>query len=382
MENLGTILVSVASYRDPVCASTIENMFATAKHPELVYAAICQQNKPGDPECSSASNSANIRIMKLDYTKARGPTLARFYCADMLENEEYFFQIDSHTSFVQDWDQLLKDMLEELVQTGKSAKPVISHYPLDSDSKEESATMVPRICRTFFDDRGMLTFAGAQIMDSNNQFYQTPFVSGNMMFCKSSLLREVPYDPTLLCLFTGEEILMSARFYTHGYDIFTPKVNVIYHEYIRNNRSKFWDEVCDDTDAHNKVKFYLGILDDLSLVKPEWREQADLYGLHLVGSARSLSDFLEWVAIDPVSKTVGTNFCRAKNLATEEDIASSNEALHRENFLQPVDLKCNQYQGAKCRRTSIVLTAALYLIGLATLAVVVYLVVKLYKVGL
>ena len=39
----------------------------------------------------------------------------------------------------------------------------------------------------------------------------------------------------------GEEISMSARLWTSGYDIFSPTVNVLNHYYVRRHYPKFWE---------------------------------------------------------------------------------------------------------------------------------------------
>jgi UDP-GlcNAc:polypeptide alpha-N-acetylglucosaminyltransferase len=65
-------------------------------------------------------------------------------------------------------------------------------------------------------------------------------MSAGMFFCESKFLNEIPFDPTLDDLFEGEEILTSVKFYTNGWDVFTPKENIIYHEYIRKDKPKYF----------------------------------------------------------------------------------------------------------------------------------------------
>mgnify|MGYP003337378732 FL=1 len=64
-----------------------------------------------------------------------------------------------------------------------------------------------------------------------------------MLFAESSFLKEIPFDPNLDYLFTGEEILHSLRFYTYGYDIYIPNQNILFHYYIRNDNPKLWDDL-------------------------------------------------------------------------------------------------------------------------------------------
>ena len=50
-------------------------------------------------------------------------------------------------------------------------------------------------------------------------------------------------DPLLPWIFMGEEISMSARLWTAGYDIFAPPTNVLNHYYVRRHYPKFWESV-------------------------------------------------------------------------------------------------------------------------------------------
>ena len=39
------------------------------------------------------------------------------------------------------------------------------------------------------------------------------------------------------------EILMSARLWTSGYDIFSPTMSLLGHHYVRNHKPKFWESI-------------------------------------------------------------------------------------------------------------------------------------------
>lgn len=41
----------------------------------------------------------------------------------------------------------------------------------------------------------------------------------------------------------GEEIIMSTRLWTSGYDIFSPTQAVVGHIYVRRHKPKFWESV-------------------------------------------------------------------------------------------------------------------------------------------
>lgn len=324
-----TIFVSIASYRDPVCNTTLKSLFEMAKNPKNVFVGICQQNKDGDEDCTNSfENNPNVKIIRIPHTNAKGPTYARYLCSTLWDGEEYYFQIDSHTKFVKDWDVKCINMIKSIKSLGLSKKPVLSHYPkeiteFDSYTENEK-TQVPRMCKSFFNDRKMISFMGSEILDTNNEFYQTPYVAGGMVFSESYFLNELPYDPELPYLFVGEEILHSIRFYTYGWDVFTPNENIIFHEYTRTDKPKIWTDnpYYSDNDAFEKVKYYIGLVDNDSEIPDSLKKNISKYGL---GNIRSLMDYYNFAGIDLKDKLVRKNFCRTNNEATEEDILKSNE---------------------------------------------------------
>jgi hypothetical protein len=61
-----------------------------------------------------------------------------------------------------------------------------------------------------------------------------------MLFAPAAFIEDVPYDPELY--FTGEEITLAIRAYTHGYDLFHPQQHILWHEFSRQYRVKHWDD--------------------------------------------------------------------------------------------------------------------------------------------
>jgi hypothetical protein len=339
-----TIFVSIASYRDNVCSTTIESLYSTAENPKNVFVGLCQQNNNNeDQDCINTNSPViskyikNIRKIRIPHFEAKGPTWARYLCSTLWDGEQYYFQIDSHTKFVKDWDTKCINMINMIKNSGLSQKPVLSHYPKEYSSYENDKFNdnerynVPRMCKSFFNKREMLSFMGAQIMNSNKIPYNTPYLASGMFFCESYFLNELPYDPNLDYLFVGEEILHSIRFYTNGWDIYTPYENIIFHEYERKDKPKIWTDnpYYSDLPAFNKVKYYIGMLQEnqKNNIDKHIINNIDKYGL---GKVRTLEEYYNFAGIDITNKKVYTNFCNNNNVASEEDIKNSNE--NKENF--------------------------------------------------
>ena len=372
------IFVSVASYRDAICSDTIKSLFEMAHNPENIFIGVCQQNKEGDYDCVENINEKwkkNVKIIRLSHNDAKGPTYARYLCSTLWEDEEFYFQIDSHTNCVKNWDIKCIDMINEIKMKGLSRKPVLSYYPRElvdyKDYKEEvDRTVLPRICKPFFNTRDMISFMGSELIDSKDEYYFTPFSAGGMIFCESYFLKELPYDPNLPYVFVGEEILHSIRFYTHGWDIFTPKENIVFHKYTRKDEPKIWTDnpYYSDMDGFTKIKYIIGLEKDLDKVKPEMRKDIELYGL---GKVRTIEDYYKLTNIDIENRTVSSNFCRDNNIGSVEDIQKSNE----KNWSVEKYTSCSSHSFKKNKIYYIALFLFLFLI----LCLIISLIILIYN---
>lgn len=252
-----TIFVSIASYRDVECGNTVRDIFAKARHPERVFLGICEQNtSQGKEYCTvpEFEHSDNIRLIKIPYREAKGPTYARYLCSTLYRDETYFMQIDSHMRFVQDWDVKVIDEHSKC----PDQPAVLSTYPLDWGT--ESAGAMPVLCKSEFNGDGILQLEAVLKEPESDVPSAIPFASGGFFFGPGSVVTTVPFDPTLDHLFQGEEVLYSARLWTHGFNMYSPTQTIMFHKYTRNDEPKFWDEE-NDRERARSVKRVLKLFD-------------------------------------------------------------------------------------------------------------------------
>jgi len=317
-EAKGTIFVSIISYRDPDCKTTIEELFDQADYPERVFAGICEQNAegPGAPEDCSLAHlpvrlRSNVRYHRMNASEAKGIPLARQLAASSFDNQDYFMQIDAHSVFAKGWDSLSVRLINQLRKCSK--KPVLSHYPLAWGDENNPA--IPRICHSKFTEQGVIRLDAAIEYAPSKDFVKVPYAAGGFMFFPGQVINEMPHDPHLPYLFEGDEILWSIRLYTHGWDVYTPNTNIIWHRYKTSaDKVKKGDVYSDHGDrfqwllsqALQKVRW---MLDDTQ-EKPSDIVLKD-FDRYKLGTDRPLTAWEEFAMVDIKNKTVNgkDKFC-------------------------------------------------------------------------
>lgn len=170
------------------CAETLTSLFENAADPDNIIVGLIEQNAPEDrfcleeycashgiakhykrqtirkdvtkviaePERLQCPRFNQVRLLAFHNKSAKGPSFARSMARKILGNEEFCMQIDAHTSFAKNWDQLAK---QEWKNT-RNEFGVISNVPAKQGDQAEyetgsKATEVPRQCKTAFQDNGI-----------------------------------------------------------------------------------------------------------------------------------------------------------------------------------------------------------------------------------
>ncbi len=315
-DNVDTIFVSVASYRDRRCSTTLFELFAHAKRPSRVNVGVVQQNDESDEDCfaeycrraGSYCRPSNVRIMTIPASESRGVMVVRHYASSLYEGEEYFLQLDAHNKVTQNWDVLLIDDLKKV----KNERAVLSHHPPATDS---FAGWTPRsainICKYEWDGNGLPRFSANVVTAPASGPFPGVFIGAGMVFARAELLVDCPFDSHLPFLFSGEELLLAACAFSHGWDLYNPSVTPMFHYYKGGaTGDKSINPVNDVVHAKSlkRLKYALGVsgtFDDLS--SGEFREDFDVYAM---GSARRLDQYYKYAGIDWLVKDRNFPFCK------------------------------------------------------------------------
>jgi hypothetical protein len=155
---------------------------------------------------------------------------------------------------------------------------------------------------TRFTDYGTIIFAPHSISDSNLLDGPIParFVSGHFFFTLGIHCEEYKYDPNLY--FVGDEISLSIRSFTLGYDLFHPHYTVVWHEYTRKGRTKHWDDHNTTNKENGKIEQEWWSRDIYSKARLRQLLQEEENGIDLgeygLGTVRSHSDYEFYAGIN------------------------------------------------------------------------------------
>jgi hypothetical protein len=296
-----TIFVQIASYRDPELLPTIRDCIKNAKYPELLTFGICWQHAAEDTWDTLAefTDRPQFTIMDVQWNESKGVCWARHNVQNMWKGEKYTLQLDSHHRFVENWDEQLITLMG---QTG-SEKPIITSYAAPYSPTE--AALTPHgpynMVGKFAGD--IILFTPASIPDYAKLTKPIParFVSGHYYFTYGVHCQECMYDPELY--FTGEEISLSVRSFTLGYDLFHPHKTIIWHEYTRVGRTKHWDDFASKNKTAGIVKQTWDDIDFKSknrvrvLLDQRVDPSIDL-GKYTLGTVRTLADYELYAGIN------------------------------------------------------------------------------------
>lgn len=293
------IFVQIAAYRDPELLPTIQDCLATAKYPNDLRFGICWQTDLDDQSISEFQDDKRFRIEKVHWVESQGLGWARSKIQKLYQGETYTLQLDSHHRFAKHWDEFLIESLAACA----SPKPIITTYAGMYDPKRNVKIQEApsKMVAEKFTSYGTILFRPQHIQ--NWQDFDKPiparFVSGHYFFTLGSHCEEYQYDPDIY--FAGDEISLSIRSYTMGYDIYHPHRNVVWHEYTRSGRTKHWDD-------HITNAVPQGVTTEWwkrdSLSKKRLRkllheeDNDEILGKYGLGNIRTHEDYMRYAGID------------------------------------------------------------------------------------
>ena len=303
------IFISIASYQDLLLPITINSAYTNAKFKEnLRFGIVDQCNVRLD--FSKAKIKDQITYLHIEPKNARGPCWARSLAQTLINDEEYFLQVDSHTTFEKDWDEYLIKYIKTIKKDHK--KPVISAYPRGFEIVDFNKKIFRKLQEDDHSTHVMILDKEKSFKDgyfsmqkglpsSSKSIYKGFLISAGFLFAESEMVEQVPYDPNLY--FEGEETTMALRLFTNGFDIFHIPRIPLFHCYVdysnEAKRPMHWNE---EENKDRTVKWQE--LQSRSKERISKIITGDMKGSFGLGLDRSLDDYKELSGIDIKNRKV------------------------------------------------------------------------------
>jgi hypothetical protein len=306
-----SIFVQIASYHDYELPRTILNCINNSSgltHINIGVHNIYYEKDDTTIEIikesynSSLKNNYSTRSVKINNISSKAPKnigvgIARNIANSLYDGEDYYLQIDSHMKFEKGWDlNLINDYL---LYKENGCNPVITAYPASYhyDNKKTIYQNNPDVTRINFSKdvdelflKNKIPNQEAVSFEDNGIFIKS--ISAASVFSEGSIASIVPNKKIF---FWGEEILMAARFFTHGYDLMVPSFQNLFHLYLDSNKDL---EHNLRRSVFNDFKEESIALDNISK-----QEVYDIFtnntiGEEALGNVRTLKDFEFYSGLD------------------------------------------------------------------------------------
>ncbi len=247
---MSTIFIQISSYRDPELKPTVLDAInkSSGKH-EIHFGLHISYLDELEIDVPDISN--------IKYTTSKAPQnvgvgIGRYIAHQFYNNEDFYFQCDSHSRFVENWDEIAINSILNYQSQGIN-KPLLTMYPAnywykDETFSETSSDLLDPDYKTIIsftqkpEDFKKLRIPSQTAVPANGSIF-TRSISAGSLFTVGPFMA-----PNKEMAFWGEEIVMAARAYTQGYDLVVPEKQYLYHLYYNhekpelNRRKIFWQD--------------------------------------------------------------------------------------------------------------------------------------------
>jgi hypothetical protein len=294
-----SIFVLISSYRDfelkPTILDMIDNSSGLYDLHFGVHVSYLDQSEIDIPDIP------NIKYVTSKIPENIGVGMGRYLAYQFYNGEDYYFQCDSHSRFVKNWDQIAIDSILKYQKAGIS-KPLLTVYPANYWYKNNTFTEIEKDIASLNNLTTISFHEKPQDFKNLRIPSQMAVNSEGSIFSKSvaagSIFTVAPFmAPNKEMAFWGEEIMIAARAYTHGYDLMIPEKNYMYHLYYNhsnpeiNRRKIFWNDFANEFSEMNTRSRQI-IYEVLT---------KGLVGDGLLGTEKTLQEYGQFAGLDFIS---------------------------------------------------------------------------------
>lgn len=302
---MSSIFIQIPSYRDFELNKTIASAVNNASSQNTLHFGI-HQCLLFDSEIVINTNYPDwVKISFVDSIAPEniGLQKSRYIANEFYDNEDYYFQIDAHMRFVKNWDLKAIEMMNWYIDIGIT-NPLITAYPssywyLDDGVNEHHTDYYPtKIMFVQNLEQFKTTLIPLNTAYPTDKYCAYTYgVSGGCIFTFGSFAQ---IKPNIKIAFWGEEPLIAARAFTHGFNLVTATEHLVSHLYTS-------DQPFSKTRRHHVWRDFPKIWDEMDVIsKAEYRSifTDKRIGDDGLGTVRTLEEYEEFAGINFKDKKV------------------------------------------------------------------------------
>lgn len=217
---MSSIFISIISQDEEFLEQTIQSAINNSSGKNKIFFGVIDQREDGNFIDLSKYNCKYKQIV----CPPRGVGIARYESMKFYNKEDFILIIDSHCTFEKFWDSKLIRRLEYISEI-EGRNILISHHLSSAkihDNKIKKCNDYKLNTSLYFD--------GLIIKDSypeDKSYIEQYAVTCRFIFGYPDPFLNVPFDPRIYYL--AEEVMLSIRFFTNGYRMFSIDYNPMSH---------------------------------------------------------------------------------------------------------------------------------------------------------
>lgn len=306
------IFISLISF-DRNILYTINSCLIKAKNPKNIIFGIGINYDKNNSYLDNLEKHSQFRIYKFKEDEMYGNSYKQYLISKMFKNEDYYLQIHSESIFYPNWDEKLINSYYMCKKINK--KCIISYYPNDLDNLNYNLSHILSISqiKDINKDEGITMFG--EYININECPKKSYGISSYMLFFDNNTYHDIEFDNTIYYSKDFEEnFVLGARYWTSGYDIFTPPYHIISTKYVNNYNTKIDNKMYNE--SFNKL---------MHIMKLKYND--NYKDIDYLGNKRTIEDYYKILNItETIKETFIENYLDCYNTVINNNI-NNNEIL-------------------------------------------------------
>jgi len=241
------IFVSICSYRDPLLVHTLNSLIQSKSQiTDATYAIFEQIEKENSLEVLHPELVARADVIykRIDPQYSQGVGWARNVNALNIEDEDFYYQIDSHMLFDKNWDRRLISDYKEAAHISHTNRIIISDNcknfeMIDGTPSLQHNRSVSCEAKFYQFEKNLWLYAHGNHFEASQRVKPSIHVFAGNFFTHADWLSNVGIDSKIF--FHGEEQIIMLSSFAAGYKSFHGKQISCYHYLDSNNHTSKQD---------------------------------------------------------------------------------------------------------------------------------------------